>query len=75
MHEFAYQVNLLSDPAVEELSEEMDHVFIGEVNDVTNSVWTKHIIVEGLDKPVQFKLDTGTDVSVIPRKFCKHVKL
>ena len=30
-------------------------------------------MVEGLDLPVRFKLDSGADVSVVPSRLCAHV--
>ena len=49
-----------------------DASFLGEVDSKSDS-WTQLVVVEGLDLPVRFKLDSGADVSVVPSRLCAHV--
>ena len=49
-----------------------DASFLGEVDRKSDS-WTQLVVVEGLDLPVRFKLDSGADVSVVPSRLCAHV--
>ena len=52
----------------EEIEENVSSLFLGEViTAVKSDPWIVKIEVEG--KPVQFKIDTGADVTVIPSKF------
>lgn len=55
--------------------EESGSVFLGEISDANVGVWTKTINVDKLDASVQFKLDTGADVSILPKSLCSHVML
>ncbi|XP_067933016.1 uncharacterized protein [Watersipora subatra] len=57
-------------------SENPGHFFLGEINDRTADVeWTKTVKVDKIPIPVRFKLDSGADVSIIPRKLCGSVQL
>ena len=49
-----------------------DASFLGEVDSKSDS-WTQLVVVEGLDLPLRFKLDSGADVSVVPSRLCAHV--
>ena len=49
-----------------------DASFLGEV-DSKSDCWTQLVVVEGLDLPVRFKLDSGADVSVVPSRLCAHL--
>ena len=49
-----------------------DASFLGEVDSKSDS-WTQLVVVEGLDLPVRFKLNSGADVSVVPSRLCAHV--
>ena len=51
-----------------------DASFLGEVYSNSDS-WTQLVVVEGLELPVRFKLDSGADVSVVPSKLCANVTL
>lgn len=55
--------------------EDTDSFFIGEITDASVGVWTKTIHLDELGKPVQFKLDTGADVSILPKSLCTHMTL
>lgn len=63
------------DQNVSQVEEELDAVFLGVVADSTANVWTKTIVVERLNTPVKFKLDTGADVSILPKQLCDGVAL
>ena len=49
-----------------------DASFLGEVDSNSDS-WTQLVVVEGLELPVRFKLDSGADVSVGPSRLCGNV--
>ena len=51
-----------------------DASFLGEVDSNSDS-WTQLVVVEGLELPVRFKLDSGADVSVVPSRLCANVTL
>ena len=51
-----------------------DASFLGEVDSKSDS-WTQLVVVEGLELPVRFKLDSGADVSVVPSRLCANVTL
>ncbi|XP_067943442.1 uncharacterized protein [Watersipora subatra] len=63
-----------SEPNISQVEEE-ERIFLGEITDTSVGVWTKTISVDKLDAPVQFKLDTGADVSILPSTLCVHVAL
>ena len=71
-------VNDESAENVDSLSLGVNPHFLGclESHSSTNdNVWSKLVRVAGLSDPIVFKLDTGADVSVIPRKLCADIKL
>lgn len=49
--------------------------FIGAVEDVNVNPWLKEICVGRLNATIKFKLDSGADVSIIPRYMCNHIDL
>ena len=51
-----------------------DASFLCEVDSKSDS-WTQLVVVEGLELPVRFKLDSGADVSVVPSGLCANVTL
>ena len=52
-----------SDPNISQVEED-EHRFLSEITNTSVGVWTKTISADKLDVPVQFKLDTGADVSI-----------
>ena len=44
-----------------------DASFLGEVDNKSDS-WTQLVVVEGLELPVRFKLDSGADVTIVPSR-------
>ncbi|CAM1296134.1 Uncharacterised protein r2_g539 [Pycnogonum litorale] len=63
------------DGKVHELEEDLENVFLGDVDVKNNVAWTKTVKVDKLTVPVRFKLDTGADVSIIPSRLCKSIRL
>ena len=51
-----------------------DASFLGEVDSKSVS-WNQLVVVEGLELPVRFKLDSGANVSVVPSRLCANVTL
>ena len=59
-----------------QLPSKVDSLFIDTVaSRDSEGVWSKLVRVDGISEPVEFKLDTGADVSVIPSSLCKNIKL
>ncbi|XP_067945271.1 uncharacterized protein [Watersipora subatra] len=61
---------------VTNLSPRVESLFIGTVDSTSgygsDKTWSKLVRVSVLSEPVEFKLDTGADVSVIPKSLCKN---
>ena len=65
-----------ADHSVSQVEEDDDDsIFLGEITDTNVDIWTKTIKVDKLDTPVQFKLDTGADVSIVPQRLCRDLTL